>query len=64
MPSDTRRSQLTAEIAALQQEHLESLSTAGFYGWTPATAEAHDQRADHLAALRRELNTLDLSPEL
>jgi hypothetical protein len=64
MTSDIRRAELTAEIAVLQREHLESLSTARFYGWTPATAEAHDQRADRLAVLRHELNTLDLSPEL
>jgi len=63
MTSDTRRAELVAEIAVLQQKHWESLSTATFYGWTPPTAAAHDKRAERLAALRRELNTLDPSPE-
>lgn len=62
MPSDTRRAELIVEITALQREQWESISTASFYGWTPPTAEAHDQRAERLAALRRELNALDPSP--
>jgi len=63
MTSDTRRAELTAEIALLQKEHLESFLTARFDGWTPAIAEAHDQRAERLAVLRRELNILYPSPE-
>lgn len=63
MTSDTRRAELTAEIAELQQEHLQSFLTARLYGWIPAIAEAHDQRAERLAVLRRELNILDPSPE-
>lgn len=63
MASNTRRAELIAEIAALQQEHLESFRDATFQGWTTLTKAAHDKRAECIADLQREFYALDPKPE-
>lgn len=63
MVSKTRREELIAKIAALQQEHLHCFRAATFHGWTPLTEAAHDKRAKGISALQREFFTLDFSPE-
>jgi 2,4-dienoyl-CoA reductase-like NADH-dependent reductase (Old Yellow Enzyme family) len=62
MASNTRRAELIAEIAALQQEHLESFRDATFQGWTPLTKAAHDKRAKCIADLQHEFYALDPKP--
>lgn len=63
MTSNARRAELINEIATLHQQHLDSLSTATFTGWTASTEEAHEKRAKRIAALQLELNALEPSSE-
>jgi hypothetical protein len=52
----TRRSELTAEIAELQNQQLESFAAATFAGFTPEQNTAHLKRSDRMEALQRALN--------
>jgi hypothetical protein len=51
-----RRSELSAEIAELQNQQLKSFAAATFAGWTPEASTAHQKRSDRISVLQHELN--------
>lgn len=59
MASDSKRAKLIAEIAELQRLLLESFASATFGGWTTTQVAAHDERAERLERLVRELDAVD-----
>ena len=59
MAPNPRRAKLVTDIAELQNLQMESIATATFAGWTREQVAAHDNRADRLERLIRELAVLD-----
>ena len=64
MASDPRRAKLVAEITELRGLQRDSIVTATFGGWTREQEAAHDERADRLERLMRELEALDQDGDL
>ena len=58
MEPSTRRTQLTAQLAELHEQQMESIRAATFTGWTAEEKAEHMKRADQIAALTRELGAL------
>ena len=58
MESTARHLDLIAEIAALQQQQLESFAVVRFAGWTLEQSTAHLNRSDRILALQRELQAI------
>ena len=59
MASDSKRAKLVAEITELRKQQMESMIKATFGGWTRDQMAAHDERAERLRRLTRELEALD-----
>jgi hypothetical protein len=59
MADFTERTQLMAEIAELEKEQVEFILNATYLGWTRDVEAAFDERANHIALLRRQLAELD-----
>jgi hypothetical protein len=59
MADSTERPQLMAKIAELQEEQVEFIVNATFLGWTRDVEAAYDERANHIALLRLQLDGLD-----
>ncbi len=59
VPSPTQREELLAEIKRLRAVQLESFARARFGGWTPQEEAEHENIAQRLALLVRELAELD-----
>jgi hypothetical protein len=55
MESGSKRSELTAQIAALRKQQYEASVHATFVGWTPETIEEHDRVSDRIAVLFAQL---------
>jgi hypothetical protein len=53
------RAELIAEITELRKQQLEADGDALFGAWTGEQEAAHQERADRLARLFLELDTLD-----
>ena len=53
------RAELVAEITELRKQQLEDAADALFGAWTREQGAAHQERADCLARLVLELETLD-----
>jgi len=53
------RAKLIAEITELRKQQLEDAADALFGAWTREQEAAHQERADYLARLVLELDTLD-----
>ncbi len=53
------RDELIAEITELRKQQLEAAGDAMFGSWTREQEAAHQERADRLARLVLELDTLD-----
>jgi hypothetical protein len=53
------RAELIAEITELRKQQLEDAADALFGAWTREQEAAHQERADYLARLVLELDTLD-----
>jgi len=53
------RAELIAEITELRKQQLEDAADALFGTWTREQEAAHQERADYLARLVLELDTLD-----
>jgi hypothetical protein len=53
------RAELVVEIVKLRKEQLDSAGKALFGCWTREEEAEHQERADHLARLVRELDILD-----
>jgi hypothetical protein len=64
MVSNTKHTELVAEIAELHKLQLESFAKATFGGWTREQAIAHEERSRHISVLQRELNALDGTPPI
>jgi hypothetical protein len=58
MESPNRRTELTAELAKLREQQVESNTNATFAGWNPEQTAKHGKRADRISVLSRELNGL------
>ena len=51
MENSLKRSELTAQIAALRKQQYEASVHATFVGWTPETIAEHDKVSDRIALL-------------
>jgi hypothetical protein len=58
MAPNKTRAELEAEIEELHRLHIESNREATFGGWTRDAEDEHHRRADHIAALYRQLAAL------
>ncbi len=53
------RAEIVAEITELRKQQLEAAADALFGAWTRVQEAAHQERAERLARLVLELDTLD-----
>jgi len=61
MAFNAKRTELTAAIDELHRVQMEAIKDATFGGWTRESEAAFEVRSSRIAALIRELTTLDKS---
>jgi hypothetical protein len=55
MPDSSKRSELTAQLAALQEQQHQASVHATFLGWTPDTMAEYERCADLISLLAAKL---------
>jgi hypothetical protein len=59
MADSSKDASLLAEIARLRQQQLEDLGDATYVGWTHEERATHEQRANRIAELFRQIERHD-----